>query len=1178
MPEPINSTPPTLPTPAQPDQQQPQAAGEPSWHDLFKAVDDHYNDNPPSQQQAPTIAEAAAPRQRPDRKRATDEAEKEAGAEKPLGVTNYAMDAVEGIGAGAEGFVRSIGKLGNDIVESLGGHLVDDPHTWDNHYFKTKTWLGGLTSGITQFAIGFLPGLGIAGWAGKAAGLTGAALKLGTSLGAGALADFAGFRDDQERLSNIIQGTPLANPVNAFLSSDKDDNFLLGRVKNAVEGLGLGAVGELFTHSLRGFKGRMLAVAANDPQAYKQATEDAAKAISPLAKQLQGQDADLIAHPELAGGKQQPRTIRDVVSGVDRKPWEGAPKEMADTVAQFVRKGMPEDVAISEAVKTHLNMERIESPADLKRFGTYANAAADEWVQANNPEQNLKFVQTQAQEMADIMGKDPKLMWNSVAVDAENVTDMAKRLVAYRMNREGQAAAIQQMATQIMSSGLDDAGQLKALAGAVKEHLSLHNGIQYIQKEMARGPSYGRITASPNEFNLNYLAKQVDGVLRGDAGSKAKAEFVRSLVAAEDDPKGMFNVLKGVGNFFSTGLAVHNEYWKNALLSGLHTQAVKLMSDITNTLVFPAERMLGGMFQGDFGQVTAGAKMYMHLAHSALDVLNLNNIAQKVTAKVGSTLGTAGKSLLTEGGNLLEEHEPMHAISADSLGINNQWAGQAVNYLGQLVRLPSRLLSTTDTLMQTLNYRAYLRQEGFDQALQKGIKDPEEFANFVANHIISGYGEKGEALNEMALKYAKSSSFQDDLIKGTLGHTAQQAVNNHPGLQLIMPFVKTPTNIFRRFVQMTPGINFLQNQYAQMWNSVDPAIRAQARGRMALGGSVWMSAIAAAQTGRLTGGGPSNANEKNALLESGWRPYSIVLTGDDGKKTYIDYRRFEPFAYMLGLSADFAEAAGRMDEADHTSMSQAMTFALAHNLSSKTYFNGIAELCNVLSQPDKQVQRWLNIRAGAYVPSLIARANDDDYMREATTMMDAIKRRIPGMSDSLPPVRNLFGEPVNPLSGWLPFGMGGGAAGRVLSPAAMSQSVDDNVKQELARLQYGFTKAPKTYQGFNLEQFERGNSNAYDRFQELHGQVQIGGQTMQQALQRLMDGDRYKSMPQPEGHQDTTNPRIQAVTKILADYREKAMQQTLKEYPEIGRAVQLYRQQGRGPASPSPVMQALGQQ
>jgi hypothetical protein len=196
-------------------------------------------------------------------------------------------------------------------------------------------------------------------------------------------------------------------------------------------------------------------------------------------------------------------------------------------------------------------------------------------------------------------------------------------------------------------------------------------------------------------------------------------------------------------------------------------------------------------------------------------------------------------------------------------------------------------------------------------------------------------------------------------------------------------------------------------------------------------------------------------------------------------------------------------------------------------------------------------------------------------MREATTMLDAIKRRIPGLSDQLPPVRNMFGEPIQVPSGYLPFGMGGGTVGRELSPAAMSQSVDDNVKQELARLQYGFSKAPKTYQGMNLEQFQNKDmtQDAYDRFQELHGQVQIGGQNMSQALSRLIGSDRYKNMAQPEGHGDSTNPRVMAVQRVIADFRGRAMQQTLHEYPEINRALRIYQQQSR-----SAVLPGIGQQ
>ena len=249
------------------------------------------------------------------------------------------------------------------------------------------------------------------------------------------------------------------------------------------------------------------------------------------------------------------------------------------------------------------------------------------------------------------------------------------------------------------------------------------------------------------------------------------------------------------------------------------------------------------------------------------------------------------------------------------------------------------------------------------------------------------------------------------------------------------------------------------------------------------------------------------------------------------------------------------------------------TLAAATHFVKITYVSDVGETLpsieaslNALSQPDKNAQRWINNRLGSYVPAGLAKADDDDYMREVRTAMDAMMRRIPGLSDKLPPVRDMFGDPVKVPGGYLPFGAAGDNAGaRMLSPAAFSKQVDDPTRQEIANLQYGFTKAPKTWQGFPLQSFvnPQTKQDAYDRFQELHGQVQIGGQRMSEALSSLIKSDRYQSMSAPEGPQDQTNGRVLAVQKVIADYRSKAMAQTLQEYPAIKRASEMYKAQAR---------------
>jgi hypothetical protein len=143
--------------------------------------------------------------------------------------------------------------------------------------------VGGLVEGISQFAIPFFgPGLKIASYLGKiskvSAALTkaetaagvgrkGAAIVKGRELGkyavAGAVTDFAVFDAHEARLSNLIQMAPsLQNPITAFLAADEDDAEIVGRLKNAVEGLGIGGVFDTFLQGLRGFRSGLKAKSA----------------------------------------------------------------------------------------------------------------------------------------------------------------------------------------------------------------------------------------------------------------------------------------------------------------------------------------------------------------------------------------------------------------------------------------------------------------------------------------------------------------------------------------------------------------------------------------------------------------------------------------------------------------------------------------------------------------------------------------------------------------------------------------------------------------------------------------------------------------------------------------------------------------------------------------------------
>ena len=177
----------------------------------------------------------------------------------------YAADIGLGMARGVIGFGQSL----YDLADFLAFDVLDDRDFNDElGMAETRTWAGGMSEGITQFLTGFLPVAGGLGWAAKGATLAKAGksasyldkafaagrmdkfgkmsktitgrskmqLNWKGDMTAGFVSDYISFGGQEERLSNLINGTSLQNPVTEFLAADPDDNELIGRLKNSIEG------------------------------------------------------------------------------------------------------------------------------------------------------------------------------------------------------------------------------------------------------------------------------------------------------------------------------------------------------------------------------------------------------------------------------------------------------------------------------------------------------------------------------------------------------------------------------------------------------------------------------------------------------------------------------------------------------------------------------------------------------------------------------------------------------------------------------------------------------------------------------------------------------------------------------------------------------------------------------
>jgi hypothetical protein len=155
--------------------------------------------------------------------------------------TGFFSDLFMGVASGVEGFGRSVIGLADF---ALGDALPDE---WSERTLeRPDSLVGGLVEGITQFGLGLIPGLGMAGLLGKGGKLLNVSdklLKTSKTLTTGVTADFVAFDAHEERLSDFLASHDVTrNVVTEYLSSDEDDGEFEGRMKNVLEGGALAGV------------------------------------------------------------------------------------------------------------------------------------------------------------------------------------------------------------------------------------------------------------------------------------------------------------------------------------------------------------------------------------------------------------------------------------------------------------------------------------------------------------------------------------------------------------------------------------------------------------------------------------------------------------------------------------------------------------------------------------------------------------------------------------------------------------------------------------------------------------------------------------------------------------------------------------------------------------------------
>jgi hypothetical protein len=900
---------------------------------------------------------------------------------------------------------------------------------------------------------------------------------------------------------------------------------------------------------------------------------------------LTGEPVKLSDAPKLAAAAATPASRLDQVFS-------------ADSVKAFtkdVQTALASGQSFSEAAynaRTHFNWGRINTLDDARLVQSkLISFLEEERGKLGSEPMKLVDVAKTAADIADDLMVDPDAL-TKIASDREASEGLATRLVSYRMFRNSLATTAGELNKLSIARPHDvEIGGRAALAN--KLLMQVMDDAKVIETNMARGPSFGRIVAGTPEGNpLDAALQKLAGDFNGDSGPVAQRALRLALAMAGDDAGAIRSVAKWAYGKTNKLLSIINELHINALISSPRTVSKIVMTEFMQAVMAPVERSLGGALEnlgrmsigGEFdpAAVKSGARLFTnHIA----SILDMAHIAADVQDLPVNPLSAAKQAFLSES-TVLRPHmeSDFHgAISSGNLGIDpNGNLGTAVDWIGKKVRLPQRLHMATDEFFQQLQYQSALRANAFEEAERQGLKaGTKPWGEAVSKYVQDGYDSSGAGRDPEAMKLALATTMNTDL--GSVAGPIQRLVNSHPVFRLLVPFVKKPANLFRTFVQYLPlGLGgMIESEFGAALTSSNPNVRASAIGRAAVGTAIWSLAIAKAASGGITGGGPQNRKARERLLETGWQPYSMVTNNPDGSKSYASYKSIEPWNRVFSMSGDYVEIANHLTDNDQHTVATAMVGALAHGLTNETYITSIRQAAEAISTEngvDAQ-SRFVDSFLGGFVPMAESRTNPDDYLRQAHNLIDSFKKRIWGLSDKLPPVRTLFGEPVPIQPGRTQWGTGQKIA-MMASPIDFSKTVDDKVKQEVADLRFGFSPPPRTYQGIDLSLFKNEHGqDAADWMAENIGKVSVGGRRLHDALDTLVKSGFYQSLSPPEKDNDITNGRVLAVNKMISAYRNLTESAMLKAYPDVQKAVLLKRQQvlnNRTP-TPSPRMALLSQ-
>jgi len=491
--------------------------------------------------------------------------------------------------------------------------------------------------------------------------------------------------------------------------------------------------------------------------------------------------------------------------------------------------------------------------------------------------------------------------------------------------------------------------------------------------------------------------------------SKERPEFLKPLAMAYEYTDGDVNTMSRLNNFFDQSLnridkafydgqpEIPNQIvqgaWANIYNSVLTSISTPLKAGFGNSVLMltkPMSVFAGAAMARDMKTLKRGWYQYSAFMDTFQKGLShMNQVFRKASSDPTSVGYIVRDDIAVKNEQTMELLKE-YATAAEARGESGPLAlyniAETLHDVSNnpVLRFGANAMTALDGFTRAVMANAEARGRAFDQFVDGGQELTEGSLKRVSDELYDSMFDKSGMITDKAVDYA---SREIALNLDNPSVTAiSQFIDRNKFMKPFLMFPRTSANMIsmtNKFSPVSlfmkdynrlamPGNNFSKDEIVEILTSKGLEVseqnfrnlRAEIRGRKAIGTMTIMSAGWLFMNDRLHGNGHFDKERQRVRQQLNWKPRSYM--GWDGN--WYSYDGLGPLSDFLALTADVMDNFDSISENDLETTLNKLGFLLSANLTNKSMLAGLEPMNDVLSGNPAALNRWAASFASSLMP------------------------------------------------------------------------------------------------------------------------------------------------------------------------------------------------------------------